>query len=215
MSLSACTNSKGESKMYKNLFIIVFCTCLISSSVVKASEATMTNLNKAFKGESNASHRYELFAQKADKEGYKQIAKLFRAVSMAESIHRNNHKAAILSLGGKPEVVNYDSVTVGSTKENLQAPLKGETYEKDVMYPTFIKQAKADEIPDAVKTFTFSENAEKQHEKLFEDALNNLGKNKPVDYCVSRISGATYAVNPNAKCPSGKCGNEEEYIRIK
>jgi rubrerythrin len=201
--------------MYKNLFIAFFCTFLTMSVYAKTLEATMNNLNQALKGETNASHKYELFAKKADAEGYKQVAKLFRAVSMAESIHRNNHKATILSLGGKPDVVNYDSVKIGTTKENLQVPVKGEAYEKEVMYPNFIKQAKVDNMPDAVKTFTFAENAEKQHEKLFEDALNNLGKNKPVDYCVSKITGATYAKDCKEKCPSGNCGEEKEYIRIK
>jgi len=207
--------------MYKKMpsikifFIAIFCAFLTTSVFAKVSEITMSNLNKAFRGETNASHRYELFAEKADAEGYKQIAKLFRAVSMAESIHRNNHKAVILTLGGKPDVVEYDAVKVRTTRENLQVPVKGETYEKNVMYPNFIKQAKIDGVPEAVRTFTFSDNAEKQHEKLFEDALNNFGRNKPADYCINRITGATYAVNLNSQCPSGKCGSVEEYIRVK
>lgn len=201
--------------LIKKILITLFCTFLTTSAFAKVSDITMKNLNKALKGETNASHKYELFAKRADSERYKQIAKLFRAVSMSEAIHRNNHKAAILILGGKPDIINYDPVKVASTKVNLQGPLKSEEYEKCVMYPKFIKQAEADKLPDAVKTFTFANQAERQHEALFVDALENLGKNKPVDYCVSRISGATLAVDGDLKCPSTKCGKEEEYIRIK
>lgn len=207
--------------MNKKIFIISICLMVNFFSIFIAVSAfavvtkTIDNLNFAYKGETNASHKYELFAQKADEENYKQVAKLFRAVSMAESIHRNNHKAVILSLGGNPDIINYDFIKVGTTKENLEGPLKGETYEKNVMYPNFIKQAQIDKLPDAVQTFSFAAKAETQHEKLYEDALKNLGKNKPVDYCVSRVSGATYAITPNSKCPSGKFGLEQEYIRIK
>jgi len=196
------------------LVVIFFSIFMAVSAYATISKATtMGNLNSAFKGETNASHKYELFAQQADKEGYKQIAKLFRAVSMAESIHRNNHKAVILSLGGVPNVIDFEPVQVKTTKENLQVPLKGEAYEQEIMYPNFIKLANAEKIPSAVKTFTYAKNAEKQHEKLFQDALNNFGKNKPIDYCVSRVSGATYATK--SMCPVSKCGLEEEYIRIK
>lgn len=199
----------------KSLLVMFFCSFLVISVSAKSSQTTIDNLNKALRGETNASHKYELFAKKADEENYKQVAKLFKAVSMAESIHRNNHKAVILSLGGNPDIINYDSVKVGTTKENLKGPLKGETYEKNVMYPNFIKQAQIDKLPDAVQTFLFAAKAETQHEKLYEDALKNLGKNKPVDFCVSRVSGATYAITPNFKCPSGKFGLEQEYIRVK
>jgi len=207
--------------MNKKIFIIntillvVFLPIFISISASAAITKTMTNLNAAFKGETNANHKYELFAQKADEEGYRQIAKLYRSVSMAESIHRNNHKAVILSLGGKPDVFDYDVVQVKSTKENLQGPIKGETYETDIMYPEFIKQAKIDKLPTAIITFTYAKTAEMQHEKLFQEALINLGKNKPTDYCVSKITGATYAIDLKSKCPNGKCGSDEEYIRIK
>lgn len=199
----------------KSILITLLFACLTISVAAKVSDMTMSNLNKALRGEANASHRYELFAKKADSEGYKQIAKLFRAVSMAESVHENNHRAVILTHGGHPDIIEYDIVKVGTTKENLQIPLKGETYEKNVMYPKFIKQAKVDKMPDAVKTFTYAENAEKQHEKLFRDAYNNLGKNKRVDYFVSKTTGATYALTSCSMCPFKKFGPEEDFIQIR
>jgi len=206
---------KKMSIFMKSIVVLLFLAFLATSVYAKGSQMTIDNLNKALKGETNASYKYELFAKKADEENYKQVAKLFRAVSIAESIHRNNHKAVILSLGGKPDIIKYDSIKVGTTKENLKGPLKGEAYEKDVMYPNFIKQAKIDKLPDAVQSFSYAAKAETQHEKLFEDALKNLGKNKRVDYCVNRVSGATYAINTNSKCYSRKFGLVQEYIRVR
>ncbi|MBU6400698.1 MAG: hypothetical protein KGS61_10290, partial [Verrucomicrobia bacterium] len=66
------------------------------------SEQTLDNLNTAFQGESNAAHRYEAFAKKADAEGYAHAARLFRAAARAEAIHKENHKQAILALGAMP-----------------------------------------------------------------------------------------------------------------
>lgn len=179
-----------------------------------SASQTIKNLNIAFRGESNAAHKYEMFAQKADKDGYSQVAKMFRAISMAESIHRNNHKAAILELGGKVDVVEFDKVTPLSTKKNIELPIKGEKYEVDSMYPEFIKQAKKSNVSVAEKSFNYAYNTEKEHYALFVDALKNLGHNKKVDYCVSRISGDTKAIPVNGSCPAGECKNES-YIRIK
>ncbi len=66
-----------------------------------ASQQTLEYLNTAFQGESNAAHCYEEFAKKADSEGHIQAARLFKAAAKAESISRENHKQAILALGGK------------------------------------------------------------------------------------------------------------------
>jgi len=84
------------------------------------------NLNVAYRGESNANHRYTLFAQKAEQEGYAKVAKLFRAAAQSEAIHRELQKSAITSLGGKPDEIKLDEVKVGTTKENLEAAIKGE-----------------------------------------------------------------------------------------
>ncbi len=108
---------------------------LAANTQAKSSEQTIKNLNAAYQGESNASNRYAKFAEKADAEGYSQVAKLFRAASTAEAIHRDTHKAAILELGGVVETFQLDPVKPGTTEENLKAAIKGESYERDTMYP--------------------------------------------------------------------------------
>ncbi len=93
---------------------------------------------------------YLAFAQKADEEGYKQVARLFRATARAEEIHRDNHAKVIQGMGGTPKN-SIATPVVKSTDENLARAItdkhlakaiKGESYERDTMYPNFLKEAK-------------------------------------------------------------------------
>jgi rubrerythrin len=122
-----------------------------ASAKNRIPEATMSNLPAAFNGESNAHARYLAFARKADSEGYGGAASLFRAVARAEEVHAANHANVIKKLGGLPNT-KPDSPMVGSTRENLATAIKGETYERDEMYPTFIRQAKSDGDSEAGKS---------------------------------------------------------------
>ena len=101
---------------------------------------TEENLRAAFAGESQANRRYLAFAKKAEEEGLPQVAKLFRAVAEAETVHAHRH----LSVLGE----------VKSTKENLQAAIDGENYKSTKMYPEFISQAKTDGNNEAVQSFS-------------------------------------------------------------
>ena len=168
-------------------------------------QKSINNLNAAFQSEANAVKRYRLFAQEAEDEGYSQVAHLFRAVAQSELIHRENHRKAIVSLGGEPVKIQLQPVTVRSTRENLELPIKGETKEQSDTYPRFIKQAEQEEAGQAVRTFQFARDAEAKHEKLFRAALANLGRNTREDYYVSEVSGDTLEI-PTVQ--------SEEYLRI-
>lgn len=175
-----------------------------------ASAETINNLNAAFRGESNAHHRYQAFARQADAEGHAQAAKLFRAAAAAEAIHRDTHKATILKLGGGVADVVLDPVTPGTTAANLQEAIKGESYERDTMYPDFLKLAKAEGATEAVRSFHFAVSAEKEHARLYAEALAQLGRNPVVNYYVCPTCGDTTVGKPGKeKCrtcrqPSGK-----------
>jgi rubrerythrin len=168
----------------------------------KVSPQTLDNLNAAFQGESNAAHRYDAFAKQADGEGRAYVARLFRAASKAEAVHRENHKYAILALGGKVKDFKLDEVKTGATTDNLQAAIKGESHEWDTMYPAFLAVAKKDEAKDAVRTLLYAEKAEGEHARLFKNALENLDKNAdgPIYFC--KMCGHTTAKLPAANCPS-------------
>jgi rubrerythrin len=179
----------------------------------KVSQQTLDNLNTAFQGESNAAHRYEAFAKKAEAEGNAYVARLFRAAAKSESIHRESHKKAILALGGKVKDFQLDEVKVGTSAENLQAAIKGESYERDTMYPEFLALAKKDEAKEATRTLLYAQKAEAEHAKLYQDALDNLGKNADLPLYVCKVCGYTVTKLPEKSCPS--CREPvSEYVRI-
>jgi len=169
-----------------------------------AATKTLDNLQAAFNGESNAHARYLAFAEKADQEEYGEVASLFRAAAKAEEVHAANHAAVIKNLGGSPQA-KIETPVVKSTKENLEAALKGESYERDTMYPEFLKQARAEGNRDAVQSFNYAKTAEAEHAKLYSEALNNLAKlkgSKAKDYFVCTVCGYTTSQMDFSKCPS-------------
>ena len=145
------------------------------------------NLKAAFTGESMANRTYLAFAKKADEEGYHQIAKLFRAVAAAETVHAFNH---LQRMGG-----------IGSTMDNLKEAIEGETYEFMKMYPEFIEEAQAEGDKKALWSFDVANKVEKVHAMLYEKALQEIGNNKEVDYYVCAVCGYTIEGEPEGKCP--------------
>lgn len=179
-------------KLHPLLLVLVCAVWPVTGLAQTTSpQKTIDNLNTAIEGEANASHRYTLFAQKADQEGYRQVGKLFRAAALAESIHQRNHEAVLRGLGVVPKRPVLEKVTVGTTRQNLEIPIKGEANEADRMYPEFVTEARRQNVPAAVKSFTYALDTEAEHEKLFEDALAQLGHNPPADYYVGKTSGDT------------------------
>ena len=196
----------------KTQAILMIGAMLISPSVwavTHVSHATIRNLEQAIQGEANATNRYELFSHKAKQEGYPQVAKLFRAASEAERIHRENHQMALLALDGKSVKIKLEPVDVKNTKQNLEGPIKGEAQERLVMYPQFIKQAEEDKADLVVRTFTFARDTEAEHEQLFKRALSQFGKNPAEDYYVSKISGDTVAIPVGHSFANEKGGGYE------
>ena len=124
------------------------------------------NLKEAFAGESQASQKYLAFAQKAEKEGFHNVAKLFRTAAQAEQIHAEGHLRA---LDG-----------IGSTAENLQGAIAGETYEYTQMYPPMVQQAAA-EGHKAKRMFDYAVQAEAVHAQLYQLALEAVRQGKDLD----------------------------------
>jgi rubrerythrin len=182
------------------MFSVSFAIPTLSDS---AQNKTLENLIAAYNGESNASAKYLAYAEKADEEGYGKVASLFRAAASAEKIHLTNHARVIEGLGGTPKA-DIKLPAVKSTKENLEDAVKGESYERSTMYPEFISQAEKDDIPDAVRTFTYARAAEAEHAKLYKTALTDLAKWRApkTDFYVCPICGYTLEGKPSfAACP--------------
>jgi rubrerythrin len=148
---------------------------------------TLRNLQDAFAGESQANRKYLAFAIKAEQEGYVQVAKLFRAAAEAETIHAHNH---LKELSG-----------INSTRENLEAAISGESYEFQKMYPRMIEAAKAEGHSKALRSFSLANEVEKVHARLYQAALESLGKNIEADYYVCQICGYTAEGEAPDECP--------------
>lgn len=172
-----------------------------SAAPAKAS-ATLANLMKSFNGESNAHARYLAFAKKADEEGYKQVATLFRATAAAEEVHFKAQAEVIKKLGGTPKA-DIAAPEVKSTKENLAEAIKGESYERDTMYPEFIKVAEKEEAQAALMLFKEAQAVESGHAKLYQEAAGNLEnwKTGGKDFFVCPECGNTVMALSFEKCP--------------
>ncbi len=152
--------------------------------------STEENLQSAFAGESQANRRYLFFADKAEKEGYPQVARLFRAAAEAETVHARNHFTAMDG--------------VGSTKDNLTAGAIGEHYEFTRMYPPFIEQAETDNNNRARVSFGYANAVEQIHHGLFEETMKAVDAGqqlKDEPYFVCPVCGNTVGGEAPEKCP--------------
>lgn len=150
---------------------------------------TQQNLESAFTGESQANRKYLFFADRAEKGGYSQIARLFRAAAEAETVHARAH---LQVMGG-----------IGYTRDNLKAAIGGENYEFTEMYPGFIEQAKAENNKRAEISFANANEVEKIHHSLFQKALSALEAGKQLadePYFVCQVCGNTVLGEVPDKC---------------
>ena len=151
---------------------------------------TEENLLAAFAGESQANRKYLAFAKKAEEEGQKGAAKLFRAAAAAETIHAHNHLDVLKG--------------VKSTLENLKEAFGGEHYEFTKMYPEFLTVSKEEKKGAATASFHWANEVEKVHGQLYEAAVKILedgGTLPEKNYYICKKCGYTIADEAPDKCP--------------
>jgi len=161
------------------------------------SKKTMQNLKDAFAGESQANRKYLAFAKKAEEEGLRQQARLFRAAADAETVHAHNH---LRVMGG-----------IKSTKENLQEAIDGETYEFENMYPDMIETAEDEGEKEARASFNYANKVEQVHAKLYKKYLDNLESVPEVDVYVCQYCGNTVEGQAPDQCPI--CGRPRDMFK--
>jgi len=155
-------------------------------------------LKAAFAGESQANRKYLAFASAADKEGFTQAAKMFRAAAEAETVHALNHLKALKA--------------VKSTAENLQEAIAGETHEFTKMYPAMIADAKSEGNREALQTFQWANAVEEVHARLYKGLLDNLGKAaETYPYYVCPVCGYTHEKEAPESCPV--CGTKGKFFK--
>lgn len=162
---------------------------------------TIENLKDAFAGESQANQKYRAFAKAAEKEGFVNIAKLFRTTAEAERIHAEGHLKA------------QDGI--GSTLENLKAAIAGETYEYTEMYPPMYEQAESDGHK-ARKMFKWALDVEEVHAQLYKLALEAAERGEDLaeaNIYLCPVCGHLELGTPPDKCPV--CGVKGEmYVQV-
>jgi rubrerythrin len=130
---------------------------------------TETNLKEAFSGESQANRRYLYFAQKADIEGYNDVAVVFRSTAEGETGHAHGHLEFLEAVGdpatGQP---------IGPTDLNLKAAIAGETHEYTDMYPGMARTAREEGFDEIADWFETLAKAERSHAGRFQKALDAL-----------------------------------------
>ena len=155
-------------------------------------------LKEAFAGESQANRKYLAFAQAADKEGFPQVARLFRAAAEAETVHAINHLKALKG--------------IKTTKENLQEAIDGESHEYTNMYPAMIETARKEGNQEAERSFVWANAVEQVHAKLYKDLLGSLGQNKEdYPYYICPVCGYTVGKEAPDSCPV--CGTKSRMFR--
>jgi len=158
---------------------------------------TEGNLKEAFAGESQANRKYLAFAKRADLEGLTQVARLFRAVAQAETVHAMMHLRVMKG--------------TGSTIENLKHAIDGERFEFERMYPDYMAAAMHEGAKAAMISFNNALEVEKVHHKLYREALRQVesGQDMPPEKIyVCGICGNTVMGQPPEQCPV--CGAPKE-----
>jgi rubrerythrin len=167
--------------------------------------ATVEHLQAAHRAEMNAEARYLAFATKADEEGYKQVASLFRAVARAEQILYTYHFDAIKELGAVPEDVVTGEVTVASTKDNLEKSSdKAAGDQLDSEYTGYAKAARGEGNRTAAKVFDYARLVEAQNFRLFAGAAKNMDhmRGNPSGYFICGLTGFVSVTMDPANCGS-------------
>ncbi|AEH07567.1 rubrerythrin [Methanothermococcus okinawensis] len=187
---------------------------------------TITNLIKAYIGESLARNRYTCYAKIAKSEGYEQISEIFLLTAENEREHGKWLFYLITELKKKYNIggdsLKVDDIEVpvvlGNTAENLKASIEGEHYENTEMYPTFAEIAEKEGLNDIAERLRAIAIAEKHHEERFKKLLKEIEneavfkKNKEVEWVCRKCGYVHVGEEPPKECPS--CSHPTKYFEI-
>jgi rubrerythrin len=151
-------------------------------------------LHQAFTGEAKAHLRLKVFAEKADQEGYPQLAKLFRVIAFSEELHG---KRALRLLK-----------EIRSTEENLAESFESETKVAGVAYDSFIRLAEEQGDRAASLYFSQSRDAEEIHAKLYKEAMDHVLEERQTTYYVCDVCGYVSDGILPEECPI--CGAKKD-----
>jgi len=177
-------------------------------------EMTAANLRSAHAGESMAHMRYIIWSEKAQMDGFANVARLFRAISRAEQAHATGHFKALAGVAGAFSVSAGGGFGYASTAENLASAIEGETFEINEMYPAYLAVAKLQKEPAATKSMSYAMAAEKIHAEMYKKAKKAVDAGKDVELGpvrICQVCGHTLEGQAPDFCPT--CGaKKDEFI---
>jgi len=175
---------------------------------------TRSNLQSAFAGESQAHMRYLIYADKADRDGFPNVARLFRAVTFAEQIHATSHFQVMRNEVGSVQTVAGAGFGWGPTAQNLAVAIEGEDFEVAEMYPVYTAAAELQRETGAVRSFTWAWEAEKTHAALYRQAQAAVEGGHDLQAGTIHVCsqcGHTLVGEPPERCPI--CNAQRERFR--
>lgn len=177
---------------------------------------TKDALPSAFGGESMAHMRYLIFADDAEQENFRNVARLFRAIAYAEQVHATNHYRALREYNEDAKIVAGAPIGPSNTSKNLELAIRGEEFEISQMYPVYLEIARYQKEKEAELSFYYAYRAEMIHADLYRGAKSYVdkGQNYPLvgKIWICPVCGHTYVgIEPPEKCPV--CGvSKEKYM---
>lgn len=173
---------------------------------------TEADLHNAYAGESMAHMRYLIFATKAERDGFKNTSRLLRAVAFAEQVHATNHFMRMPRAAGP--MSGEAPFGLGTTSQNLQFAIDGETFEIDEMYPVYKETAIFQGEKATVTSFDWALQTEKVHQRLFTEAKESVDKGqdwKSAKVQICETCGYTIEGDAPDVCPI--CGAKKERFK--
>ncbi len=164
-------------------------------------DMTKANLEAAFAGESQAHMKYLIFADQAEKEGFPNVARIFRANTFAEQVHATSHFKVMKKLA--------------ETSSNLQVGIEGETFEVEEMYPAYTAVAELQNERGAVRSTKWAQEVEKTHAEMYTDAKKAVDGSQDSEVekvHVCSVCGWTGVGEPPDNCPL--CNAKKELFKI-
>lgn len=167
-------------------------------------DMTASHLRSAYGGESMAHLRYRAWATKAEADGFVNIARLFRAISHAETIHAGNHFTELKDEDGALLVASMAGFGIGTTSGNLAGAIEGELFEVNEMYAAYLEVAKAQQEKGALLSFHYAISAEKTHAELYQQAKDAVDAGSDLALGAVQVCekcGYTVEGDAPGKCP--------------
>jgi rubrerythrin len=182
--------------------------CRQQEEIEKRQLVTPENLQTAYTRAARLEYTYGLFAKKAEKEYYTNVARMYRAAAKAEGIHAARHLEQMKALSITPKLYTPEKVVVGSTMQTIKMAVSDEQIESESMYPNLIATAESEHLNDLAATFRKFQRADEQQLKMLKEAAEREGAISRVPFYICPKCGGMIMTAKNPGCPD--CGVKPE-----